>query len=217
MAKVTAPLLSMGARGQIGSSMVLAKWRGVDYARQYVKPANPQTEAQMANRTRFALLREMHKLAPAPLRDPWDAFAKGRPFTGVNKFVGENNRLLNGQTSMIAFLGSPGAAGGIPPEAVSAADAPAAGAITVQVTAPTQLPVGWSVYRVAAAAFVDQDPTGIFTGPLKAAIGNANSDTVTLDGFAAGDDLIAVGWVIYNKPDGSYAYSVSLSDAVTVA
>lgn len=217
MAKVTAPLLSMGAKGQIGKSMVLAKWRGVDYARQYTKPANPRTEAQQANRTMFALLREMHKLAPGPLRDPWDAFAKGRPFTGVNKFVGENMRVLKGQPDLTLFIGSPGAAGGIPPQAVTATDAGGAGAIEVEVIAPDQLPSGWAVYRVAAAAFINQDPSGYFAGPLKAAIGLAAADTVTLDGFAPGDELVAVGWVIYTKPDGSKAYSVSLGDTVTVA
>lgn len=217
MAKVTAPLLSMGARGQIGGSMVLAKWRGIDYARQYVKPANPRTEAQQANRARFALLREMHKLAPGPLRDPWDAFAKGRPFTGVNKFVGENNRVLNGEADMTLFIASPGAAGGVPPQAVSGAAGSGAGEVDVTVTVTDQLPTGWTVFAVAASAFVQQDPTGYFTGPLVAGTVAAPGDTVTLSGLPETGDIVVQGWVIYSKPDGSKAYSVSLSDTVTLA
>ena len=57
MAKLTGPLLSFGATGQIAKTMVVGTWRGIDYARQYVVPANPRTTAQQANRTRFALLR----------------------------------------------------------------------------------------------------------------------------------------------------------------
>ncbi len=217
MAKVTAPLLSMGATGQIGNSMVLAKWRGISYARQYVKPANPQTVAQQANRTRFALLREMHKLAPGPLRDPWDAFAKGRPFTGVNKFVGENNRLLAGELDMALFLASPGAAGGVPPEAVAAADTATPGQIAVTITPPSQLPNGWTVFAVGASAFPNQDPTGIFQGPLVAATSAAPDFVVELAGLPAVGEVVAQGWVIYTKPDGSKAYSVSLGDLVTLA
>jgi len=43
MSKLTGPLLSFGARGQIGKAMVTSTWKGVPYARQYVVPANPQT------------------------------------------------------------------------------------------------------------------------------------------------------------------------------
>ena len=97
MAKISAPLLSMGATGSIGDAITFGTWRGISYARQKVTPANPRTAAQQANRQRFALLREMWKLAPAVLRAPWTAFAAGRPFTDMNKFVGENVRTLNGQ------------------------------------------------------------------------------------------------------------------------
>src|SRR5690606_16143033 len=137
MAKLTGPLLSFGARGQIGKAMVTAKWRGVDYARQYVIPANPRTTAQQANRTRFAFLREMWKLAPAVVVEPWTAFAAGRPFTNMNKFVGENNRVLNGESDLQNFIGSPGARGGLPPQALSATTGNSAGEIDVAITVPS--------------------------------------------------------------------------------
>lgn len=216
MAKLTAPLLSMGARGQIGKSMVIGNWRGIDYARQYVTPANPRTTAQQANRTRFALLREMYKLAPSVVRAPWDAFASGRPFTGVNKYVGENNRLLNGQTDFAAMIMSPGANGGLPPVDVQAVDGGDNTSITVTVTVTDQLPDGWTVDGVAAAAVIDQDPTGLFTGPYKAGFTADPGRDVDLGGFAPGDEVRAFGWVVYTKPNGAKAYSVSVSDLVTI-
>lgn len=216
MAKLTAPLLSMGATGQIGDSVVFAKWRGIPYARQKVVPANPRTVAQQANRTRFAFIREMWKLAPATLRAPWTAFASGRKFTDMNAFVGENNRVLNGQLDLAAFLGSPGARGGLPPQAVSGADGGDNGSVDVTITVPDQIPDGWTIVGVAAAAFPDQDPTGIFVGPLVAGQEDAPTDTVNLTGFEVGDSVRVSGWVIYSKPNGTLAYSVGLTDIVDI-
>lgn len=215
MAKLTAPLLSMGARGQIGKSMVIGKWRGIDYARQHVVPANPRTTAQTNNRTRFALLREMWKLAPATVQAPWTAFCLGRPFLNFNKFVGENNRLLNGQTDFAFALMSPGAKGGLPPGAVVAATGAVAGEVTVTVTPPTQLPDGWTVSEVAAAAFPEQDPIGLFAGPFVAGTQVNPATPIALGGFAPGASVACFGWVVYEKPDASLAYSVSIYDEAT--
>jgi hypothetical protein len=213
VAKISAPLLSMGARGTIGKSVTFAKWRGIDYARQRVIPANPRTTAQQANRTRFAFLREMWKLAPAAVQAPWNAFAAGRPFTGMNKFVGENNRLLVGEVLLGNLLASPGARGGLPPAGVVAATGVNPGEITVTVTPPDQLPEGWTVEMCGAAAVVDQDPVGLFSGPFVAGTDAADPYVITLGGFEAGANVMAYGWVVYEKPDGSLAYSVSVSDA----
>src|SRR3546814_12612164 len=85
MAKTTAPLLSFGADGQIAKTMVYSKWKGIPYVRRHVVPANPQTVAQQLTRTTFSQLREMWKIAPAIAQLPWDTFAIGRPFLGLNK------------------------------------------------------------------------------------------------------------------------------------
>jgi hypothetical protein len=217
MAKVTAPLLSMGARGQIGKAMVLGSWRGISYARQYVVPANPKTTAQTANRTRFALLREMWKLAPAILREPFDAFATGRKFTGMNAFVGENNRILKSETDLSAILGSPGARGGLPPGGVTVAATAVAGEVELTFDLPDQLPDGWSVLEIAGAAFANQDPTGIFSPPLIAGKEAAPETVLVLAGLPADTECVGVGWIVYEKPDGTKAYSVSLAGLATTA
>lgn len=217
MAKLTAPLLSMGARGQIGKSMVTSNWRGIDYARQYVIPANPRTTAQQANRSRFALLREMYKLAPTAVIAPWTAFATGRPFLPVNKFVGENNRLLNGESDFANAIMSPGARGGIPPASVVVADSVTANSVQVTIVPPTQLPDGWTVVECGAAAHLEQDPTGLFHGPFVAGTDASSPYVITLGGFAPADVVRAYGWVVYEKPDGKLAYSVSINGTATVA
>lgn len=46
MAKVTGPLHSDGATGQLGKTIVFGVWKGVAYVRKYVVPANPQSANQ---------------------------------------------------------------------------------------------------------------------------------------------------------------------------
>jgi len=50
MAKLKAPLMSLGASGQIGKAIVYFNWKGLDVAREYVTPANPQTDPQNTQR-----------------------------------------------------------------------------------------------------------------------------------------------------------------------
>lgn len=46
MAKVSGPLFSLDARGQIGKAVVYSFWKGVNYVRQHVVPNNPQSTDQ---------------------------------------------------------------------------------------------------------------------------------------------------------------------------
>ncbi len=45
-AKVTGPLYSMGASGKIADAMVFFNWKGLNVVRQWIRPANPQSEDQ---------------------------------------------------------------------------------------------------------------------------------------------------------------------------
>lgn len=50
MAKLKAPLLSLGASGALGKAIVFFPWKGIDAAREYVVPTNPKTAAQDTQR-----------------------------------------------------------------------------------------------------------------------------------------------------------------------
>jgi len=50
MAKLKAPLLSLGPSGQIGKAIVYFPWKGLDLAREYVVPSNPKTSGQTTQR-----------------------------------------------------------------------------------------------------------------------------------------------------------------------
>lgn len=211
MAKVNAPLLSFGGSGTIAKSVTFGKWRGINYARQHVVPANPNTTEQQTTRSTFALLREMWKLAPVLVQAPWDAFAQGRPFTGMNKFVGENLRVVRGQPDFANFIGSPGARGGLPPQSVTPQVTPPSGTIVLDIVAPTQVPTGWTLQAAVACAFKDQDPAGFFVGPFVAGEDTTSSYSISLDLDAPGEDIVYSAWLRWQKPDESLAYSVGLT------
>ncbi len=50
MAKLKAPLLSLGASGAIGKTLVYFSWKGIDAVREYVIPSNPKTAPQNTQR-----------------------------------------------------------------------------------------------------------------------------------------------------------------------
>jgi len=50
VAKLKAPLMSLGASGAIGKALVYFPWKGLDCVREYVVPANPQTTPQTTQR-----------------------------------------------------------------------------------------------------------------------------------------------------------------------
>ena len=50
MAKLKAPLLSLGASQQLGKALVFFTWKGLDVVREYVIPANPRTALQTTQR-----------------------------------------------------------------------------------------------------------------------------------------------------------------------
>lgn len=214
MARTTAPLFGFEAQGAVGKAVVYGRWRGIKYARRYVIPANPQTTAQTTTRTTFATLREMWKIMPAIGRAPWDAFAAGRPFLGLNAFIGENMLVVRGDANFNDFLGSPGARGGLAPANVVIAQGSGSGEVDVTVTNPT-LPSGWSFEAAQAVAFPNQDPAVIFGGPLVAAEENTANTLFTLTGLGSAVACQVAAWIKYTKPNGEIAYSVGTTDQVT--
>ena len=91
MAKTQAPLLSLGARGQIAKTIVASTWKGIKTMRQYVVPANPRTTAQVAHRTLFGTNVALWKsfiTAPVDI-SAWNRLAlqSGKPQSGFNVFM----------------------------------------------------------------------------------------------------------------------------------
>lgn len=211
MPKTTAPLLSFGAAGQIGQSMVFSKWKGISYVRRYVIPANPKTQKQQANRGVFSMINAAYLYAPAAIKAAFDAYAVGKPLTGRNKFFQDNQKLLGGDPKPAGIDGlvmSPGSGGGLP--ATNMIVEGGALSITVDVTLP-EIPAGWTLTSAIAAAVKQQAPADDFSGKWFVTVKNDAFGTVVIPGLEAATEYVVGYFLKWTKPDGSTAYSVSLS------
>jgi len=91
MAKVTGPLFSLSASGQIAKSLVFMKWKGIDDVRKYVIPANPKSTDQLIQRGIFEdAVTEWHAAAYNTLDvAAWNLFAsvQDKVMSGFNSMV----------------------------------------------------------------------------------------------------------------------------------
>jgi len=91
MAKVKAPLLSIGASGKIAGTLVALTWKGLKTMREYVVPANPQTKDQTTQRDAFAdcVSAFRNYLTNTDGRTAWDVLAAQAPtpMSGFNVAV----------------------------------------------------------------------------------------------------------------------------------
>lgn len=214
MAKLTGPLLSFGARGAVGKTLVTAEWKGVKYARQYTIPANPQTAGQTNTRTVFSFLQQLWLNAPTGFRAPWTAAAIGRAFTDRNKLVAENLSGLKSETDLNNFIASPGALGGPPLESITATTGSLSGEVDAVAVAPP-VPTGWTLASVSFVCLPDQDPHDAFVGPMEAATDATAPYEATFTTMPAATVCQVAAWPVWTRPDGKTAYGPSLIDSAT--
>jgi len=212
MAKPTAPLLSFGASGQIGKTIVYGSWRGRQYTRRHVVPSNPQSAEQTITRNCFSFLQSVYKFAPSLMTDVWTAAAKGLPATDRNMFTKSNLPVLRGEADLTNVVLSNGAGGGPPPTSIVVT--PGNNQLSVAINVPSTVPQGWTIYSAVVAVIEDQDPdTGtLFT--VTAGEDLTSTYTVVLTGL--NETLYQVrSWLKWNKPDGSFAYSPDIASTGT--
>jgi hypothetical protein len=214
MAIVNGGLLSFNASGQIGKTLVFSRWKGRPYARQLVTPANPRSTAQTETRSVFTFLSNVWKVAPAELLAPWNAFAKGKPLTGRNAFMGQNVTVLRPGTDLTGLILSPGAAGGL---TVAPTVSGGSGTITIGLTAPSPLPTGWTIVQAVGVAILEQDPHIDTAYTVYADTDDTSTYSIVLSGLAAGD-YEAGGWFVYQRSalTTDLAYGASVAEPVTV-
>jgi len=208
MAKVTAPLLSFGASGQIAQTQVYSKWKGRPYVRRQVIPSNPRTSEQSLTRNTFTWLQNAYKLAPSLFTDPWEAYAQGKVMTGRNAFTKQNLPVLRTETDLTNFVGSPGALGGLPPASVVVT--PGNDQLSMAITAPSTVPSGWTVYSAVAAVVADQDPQTEILYNIYAGEDLTSAYAVLITGLLDATLYQVRAWLKWTRPDGTFAYSPSI-------
>lgn len=215
MSKTVAPLLSFGAGGQLARTTVYASWKGIPYARRYVVPANPRTTRQVVTRSLFKFLQGLWLMMPSAGKDPWTAAAVGKPFTPVNKFTSSNVKgvdTMTPPTNMSAFIGSPGAKGGLPLAGIVVT--PGSTQLSVACTVPAA-PSGWTIAKVVGIAFLNTDPADPFTGVVTTAEDATAPYTVVFTGLTASVPYVVSLWIEWTRADGTTAYGPSSTSTGT--
>lgn len=208
MAVPTGPLLSFGASGTIGKTVVFSKWKGRPYVRRHVIPANPQTSAQSLTRNVFGWSSNVWKASPSLLRSPWDRFATGQVLTGRNAFIGKQITNMRSETDVLLWIGSPGAKGGLPFSQIGLT--PTSQGFDVTNTVPA-IPTGWTFSLGVAAALKSQDPQSDTDFLITAVSDAVAGDPVQLVGLIALTEYTVAAWIEWTKPDGSLAYGPSIN------
>lgn len=112
MAKLVAPLMSFGARGKLGGSLVYSAWKGIATARQLVTPANPRSPDQIAQRALLAVIVTAWRSTEIEqsIRTGWNKAAQltGRALSGFNFFVSQLVKLAaeDPDASIVSAIGS---------------------------------------------------------------------------------------------------------------
>lgn len=76
MVKVTGPMMSMDASGSLGGAVVFSKWKGRNYVRTLVKPANPRSALQVSMRAMFGFLAQQWAGFSPTEQASWEALAE---------------------------------------------------------------------------------------------------------------------------------------------
>lgn len=91
MAKITGPFLSLDASGTVFRTLTASRWKGINYMRGRIIPANPRTDDQTAVRL---LIRHLSQgwatddgLISAEYKTAYNTAAEGLPLSGFNLFI----------------------------------------------------------------------------------------------------------------------------------
>ena len=109
MAKLNGPLFSLEASGQIGKTLIYSKWKGIQYAKSYVRPANPRTPEQVAWRNYFAEIAEYwnhpRRASIYAMHSCYNCSAgnQGLRMTGYNLFLRTYTRIPQDERCIIEY------------------------------------------------------------------------------------------------------------------
>lgn len=90
MVKVYAPLMSLDASGTIGKAITYSKWRGRNYVRKHVTPANPKSVLQVSTRAMMRFLSQAWTDVGSTPQGSWDAAAAAINVSAFNAYIQGN-------------------------------------------------------------------------------------------------------------------------------
>lgn len=214
MAKVTAPLFGLEAKGTIADAITFASWKGVGYARQRVVPTNPRSVAQTSVRNVFAWINDLWRYLPASVTAVWDAVAKGRPETARNALLRYNVPALSEAEDLDDLILSPGTGNAPPLDGLTASTGSQTGSINVTATAPV-LPDSWTMEGVIWVAIKQQDPHNEFDPSVGVATDDSSPYSATITGLEAGEQYLVTAIGKYTNARGTTVYGPAINTSAT--
>ncbi len=85
-------MLSLDASGQLGGAMVFSKWKGRNYVRTLVKPANPRSGGQVGVRAMFKYLAQIWDGLSDANKATWETRADQLKASTFNAFMSYNQK-----------------------------------------------------------------------------------------------------------------------------
>ena len=92
MVKVLGPMMSFDATGTIGNIATFSKWKGRNYVRQRVIPANPKSALQVSTRAILRFLSQAWVDVGSTPQGSWDDLAAAAQISPFNAYIGRNGR-----------------------------------------------------------------------------------------------------------------------------
>jgi len=92
MAIVKGPAMSLDASGSLAGAVVFSKWKGRNYVRQLVTPANPRSGAQMGFRASMKFLAQNWSTLTAGEQATWIERANDMIVSPFNAFTSYNQK-----------------------------------------------------------------------------------------------------------------------------
>lgn len=214
MARLTAPLFSLDASGTLAEALTFARWKGVNYVRTRVIPANPNTANQQEVRGVFTTLSEMWKRMDSHAKEPWQKAVEGQPLTDRNKHVQLNVPALQGKANMNDLVMSVASGQAIPMEDVAWADG-GDGTAVCTCTAPSA-PTGYTLLDTYGLAVLDGDPSPAIERTTYFDNGAAAPWSVAVDVPEDGTYQCGLIALWQRTSDNELFYSVASRDQVAV-
>lgn len=167
------------------AGLVAATWKGRQYVRAHVIPANPQTAAQTLVRTSLARCVTLWRSLEADFKTWLDEYATGYRMSGFNTFMQKNRAVEQAGTALAPVPAHPNCAA---PEALAFVTGVGAGG-TIDLTWTDNSPTAFNQLRVCLRL----DGGNIFTD-FKTF--QADAETGIIPGLTAGEDYDCYGFYV---------------------
>ena len=152
MVKVYAPMMSMDASGTIAKAATFSKWKGRNYVRQRVIPANPKSGPQTGMRSMLKFLSQRWKGLSAPNKATWDTRAASKVISPFNAYCSYNQsrwRQFEAPSDV-----DPATEAGVAPAAPTTTPTGGVHQISLSIADGAQVPdQAWFVYRSSLTGF----------------------------------------------------------------